>query len=373
MAWPTSDRWDAACRTSRAATVTAAVWSQGSPTGTELEVAGGSLRVDDTSKARRAGTIIVRDTDLMPTSADDLLSPTTADIFVSVGHRYADGQVETVPVGMLRVLVPRLPSLDGPLTLEVGDGFAVLGSTRWPVPRVTTAGKRVVTEIGDMVRSVLPWVEVIDLTGSQAVCVSQTWTGTVGDAVLELATASGAEAFFDPIGRLILRSVPDGSSGSVWTLDTDTPTAAVEDAAQSVDLSRIFNAVYVESSDPSLASPVSAVVYQSSGPLRWQPGFQRVRRFASPLLKTAEQCAAAGRTILARSPLFSTTVEPTGLPNWALDAGDTVTLAIAGAPTGTRVLTGLGIGLGATDMRMPMSVRGGMDAVSVAAGFSEMS
>ena len=171
MAWPTSDRWDAACRTSRAATVTAAIWSQGSPTGTELEVAGGSLRVDDTSKARRAGTIIVRDTDLMPTSADDLLSPTTADILVSVGHRYADGQVETVPVGMLRVLVPRLPSLDGPLTLEVGDGFAVLGSTRWPLPRVSTAGKRVVTEIGYMARSVLPGGEVIDLTGPRAVCV----------------------------------------------------------------------------------------------------------------------------------------------------------------------------------------------------------
>lgn len=370
--WLVSDRWDAACRQSRVAVVSAQVWSQGVYTGTDLRVVGGGIRVDEGSRVRRAGTLSSSDIDLMPTDADALLSPASADLLLQVGHVYAEGDTETVPTGMLRVLSVGMPSLDGPLTLELGDYFAVLGGSRFAVPWVTPAGVRVITEVTSIVQSVLPWVEVIDLTGSPAVTRSQVWTGTAGDAVSSLVTAIGAEAFFDPLGRLVIRAVPDGTSPSVWTLDTDTDTAVVEDAEQRLDLSRVYNAVYVESSDPTLTAPVSAVVYQSEGPLRWRPGFRQARRFASPILTTVAACEAAARTLLAKSLIYATDVEPVALPNWALDAGDTVTLAIDSAPTGTRVVSGLTIGLGPTEMSMRVSTRPPLSGTATVGDLTEL-
>lgn len=370
--WPVSARWDAACRASRTMVVTAEVWSQGVPTGTTLTVTGGSIRVDEGSRVRRAGTLICSDVDLMPDTADDLLSPTTADVLLSVGHLYTEGDSETVPIGMMRVQVPAMRSLDGPLELTVADYFSVFGATRFPQAWVTSAGVRVVTEITAIVHSVLPWVEVIDLTGSQAVTQSQVWTGTLGDAVWSLTTAMAAEAVFDPLGRLILRPVPDGSAPVAWMLDTDTETACVEDASRALDLTGVYNAVYVESSDPTLASPVSAVVYQETGPLRWQPGFQRVRRFASPVLRTPEACQSAGLTILSRSLIYAQQIDPTSLPNPALEGGDTVALSIDGI-TATRVLSGLTIGLDATSAQMPVTTRLGLSGAATAADLSEIS
>lgn len=353
--------------------VTADVWTQGAPTGVSLRVTGGSIRVDEGSRVRRAGTVVCADIDRMPDTADDLLSPTTADLLVSVGHVYGEGDTEMVPVGMLRVLTPTMASLDGPLELRCADYFAVLADTRFPSAWVTTAGGSIAGEIAAMVHSVLPWVEVLDLTGSQAVTQSQVWTGTIGDAVWSLATAMAAEAVFDPIGRLVLRPVPDGSATSVWVLDTHTETACVEDAARALDLTGVYNAVAVESSDATLPAPVSAVVYQSDGPLRWQSGFHRVRRFASPVLRTPEACQAAGLTILARSQIFAQQVEPTVTPNPALDAGDTVTLAIDGVPSGARVLSELTVSLDAGSARMAVKTRVGLSGVGVAADLSEIS
>jgi hypothetical protein len=132
-------------------------------------------------------------------------------------------------------------------------------------------------------------------------------------------------------------------------------------------LTGVYNAVAVESSDATLPAPVSAVVYQSDGPLRWQSGFHRVRRFASPVLRTPEACQAAGLTILARSQIFAQQVEPTVTPNPALDAGDTVTLAIDGVPSGARVLSELTVSLDAGSARMAVKTRVGLSGVGVAA------
>ncbi len=372
MAWPVSARWDAACRASRTMVVQAQVWSQGVYTGTDLDVEDGAIRIDEGSRVRRSGQLVSANVDLMPDTADDLLSPTTADILISVGHTYTEGDVELAPVGMMRVQVPSMPSLDSPLRLDISDYFSVLAVTKPPMAWVTVAGTPVVTEIAALVHSVLPWVEIIDMTGSRAVTRSQVWTGSFGDAVWSLSTAIAAEAVFDVLGRLILRSIPDGSGPTAWTFDTDSETACVEDAARALDLSRVYNAVAVESSDPTLTSPISAVVYQSEGPLRWQPGFQRVRRFASPILRTVDDCRAAGLTVLSRSLIYAQQIDPTSLPNPALDGGDTVQLAIKGITAGPRVLSGATIGLSADSAQMSTTTRVAADTVSIANDLSEI-
>ena len=370
--WAVSARWDAACRSASQTTlVRCEVWRQGSPVLVDgvpltLSVEGGSVRVDATSKVRRLGTIVVTDVDLMPDDAADVLTPVDTDMRVFMGHRYGEGDSELVPVGTLRVRAAARDSLDGALVLDVHDYMGLLGETGFAGPWWTPAGKLVRDEIARIVHSLLPWVEVIDLTGSAAVTHEGSRDGSLGDAVLDLASAMGADAGFDPLGRLILRRPADGTSASVWTLDTHTATAVVEDASQSVDLVGVYNAAWAECSDPQVP-PVGVLVFQETGPLRWRAGFQRVRRFASPLLRTRESCEAAGRTILARSQVYAAQVEPVSAPNPALSEGDTVTLAIEGAPSGTRVLVGFTLALAADQQRMPVMVRMPQSGVSATA------
>ena len=349
------------------------MWRSGVYTGTDLEVAGGSVRVDESSKVRRAGTLVVagstdaslrlEDGSLVPWDAGAFLAPVDTDVQVWVGHRYTESDTELVPVLMGRVSGVSRRGLSDALSLELGDYSAVLAESRFPSPWVTPVGVTVVSEITRIVRDVLPWVEVYDLTGSSQVTSAATWERQRWDAVTSLATSMAAEAFFDPLGRLILRAVPDGSAAPVWTMDTGTETAIVEDAAMSVDTSKVYNAVSVSSSDPNV-SDVTAIVYQTSGDLRWRAGFQRCRFFASPVLKTREACAAAAATLLPKSLIYATRVEPTIAPDPALEAGDTGTLTLPDRDPETRVLAGFTVPLDAEGQRMPCVLRSG--AVDVA-------
>ena len=370
MAWPVSGRWDAHRRAGGRITVRADVWHEGVFTGRSLSVVGGSIRVSESSQVRRAGTVVCSDADLMPTDAAGLLSPTQADLHVWVGHTYLQGDTEAVPVGVLRVEKPRRASLFGPLELEVHDYAGVLSQSRFPAPWVVAAGVPVRDEIARIVQSVLPWVEVIDLIGSPLTTGADVRDGVVWDTVWDLATAMGGEAVFDQSGRLLLRPVPDGSSASVWTCDTDTPTANVLDAGVALDLRGVYNAVRVRCSNPTYAGLGGGrILYE--GPLRWRPGFHRLRGFASPILRTLDALTAAGRTVLARSQAYAVEVSPTTLPDPRLDAGDTVTLAIRGVPTGPRILAGFEISLDPNSQRMPVTLRSPLSGVAVSTDLQE--
>ena len=226
-----------------------------------------------------------------------------------------------------------------------------------------------------MVTDVLPWVTVYDLTGSTAVTSAATWERHRWDAVLTLATSIGAEVWFDPLGRLVIRPVPDGTGEPVWELSTET---LVEDVGVSLDLSKVYNAVRVTGSDPQTPG-ISAVVYQAEGDLRWQDGFKVVREFASPLLKTTEAAQAAAATILAKSLVYAQDIETTGAPNYASEAGDVVTvtfpatqapnLTFAAIPpprTVQRLLSSFTLPLEHSQLRMPIGLRDAATSVVVA-------
>lgn len=367
--WPVSARWGDAVRQSRGLVVQAQVWRAGVYTGVDLDVDGGSVRVDETSKVRRSGRLSVtgssdpglrlEDGSLVPRDADDFLSPVDTDVTVLVGHRYAEGDTELVPVLTGRLVTPGRDSQFGPLSVDVTDYAGVLATSRFVGTWNTPVGVTVVSEITRMVQDVLPWVEVYDLTGSTAMTSPAAWEKQRWDAIANLASGIAAEPVFDPLGRLILRPVPDGTASPVWTMDTGTPTAIVEDAKTALDLSGVYNAVQVSSSDTDSVG-VTATVYQMDGPLRWRRGFKRVRYFASPILKTVEACQAAAFTLLPRSLIYAETIEPTIVPDPALDAGDTGTVLLPHRDPVTRVLSSFTIPLDPDGQRMPTVLRAGV-------------
>lgn len=365
MSYPVSARWDKAIRQSHEVVSLVEVWRGGVNTGLTLGGIEGQVRLDETSKMRRALTMSAADVDLMPDDITDTLSPTSTDLKVFSGVRYTEGDTELVPLGVFRLETPSRPSLLGELRIVAGDYSGVLARARFVKPWNTPKGALVVDQITSMVLDVLPWVEVVDLTGSKATHPGGAWERERWDSIDDLATSIGADVAFDPDGRCIIRPVPTVAATPDWTVDANSETAVLLDAGISLSVADVYNAVTATSSDPG-TTPVSATVYQSTGPLAYVAGFKQPRFYASPVLKTSAQCASAARGILARSLAYAQKLAPVAAPNPALDVGDTLAVTLPGKDPVFRLLAGATIPLGQGPM--PLDVRTEADALTDSTG-----
>lgn len=353
--YPVSGRWDDAIRVSHEVVCAAEVYRGGTSQGISLNVRGGTVRIDELSNVRRTLSLACADVDLMPQLADDTLNPVDTDLKVWSGIRYAEGDTEMVPVGVFRITRPERSSLTGELAIEGVDYSGVLAQARFVVPWNTDAGASVVTEIAAMVWDVLPWVQVFDLTGSQATHPGGAWERDRWDSILQLADSIGADVAFDPDGAFIIRPLPTIAAQEDWLIDYGTESAVLMDAGVTVSSDGIYNAVTATGTDAG-ETPVSATVFQTAGPLAWRAGFKRPRFFGSPILKTTDECLAAAATVLARSLVFSQQITPTVAPNPALDVGDTLRILLPDRETEEwRLLSGASITL--EPGPMPLVVR----------------
>lgn len=349
--WPVSGRWDAAISRSHDLVYYAEIWRAGSFTGVTIDLEG-EVTGDESSKERRYLRATSGRTDLAPSTASSFLSPVDTDVRVFSGIRYTEGDTEVVPVGVFRLDAPGRRSIrGGGLEITGGDFMSVLAMARFLTPWNTPAGRLVVDEIKDLVLSVLPYVDVIDLTGSLVQTRPASWDSDRVGAIEVLAASIGAEAAFDAGGRFVIRPVPTTSGPVAWDIATGEDTSVLIDASVGVNISNVYNAVRAFSSDGSV-SPVTATVYQKTGPMAYRPGFQVTRRFASPVLTTTDQCAAAASAILSRSLAFSRRIAPTTLPNPALDIGDVVTLTLPGEAQVTRVISRFTLPVGPGPMQI---------------------
>lgn len=359
--YPVSARWDNAIRVSHEVVSRVEVWRAGAFTGQTLQVLSGAVRLDEKSKMRRAlQGFTVADVDLMPDDVEDALSPTSTDLKVFSGLRYSEGDTELVPVGVFRIETPSRDSLLGALRIEAGDYSGVLARARFVKPWNVPKGALVVAQITSMVLDVLPWVEVVDLTGSRATHPGGVFERERWDSIENLATSIGADVAFDPDGRCIIQPVPTLDTEADWLVDADSETAVLLDAGLSLSVEGVYNAVTATSSDAGTA-PVSATVYQSTGPLAYVAGFKQPRFYSSPVLKTTAQCVSAARSILARSLAYAQKIAPVAAPNPALDVGDTLAVALPGRDPVMRLLSGATIPL--TADAMPLDVRTEADAI----------
>lgn len=325
MAWPVSDRFLSALRLSHDVVTTVDVYRDGVLLREGLPITGGTVTVDEGSKVRRTVSLTVGETGLDPAEATDLLAPFGTELHVRTGVRMTEGDVEDVPVGVFRIETAKRSGWLGALTVSGGDRSTAVQAARFLTPENTAAGAYVVDEIARLIHGALPDVEVFDLTNSQARTVAAAWDRDRWDAVCALADSIGAEVFFDPQGRALIRPVPTTTEGTaVWEVDANTDTAALLDLQTGLSSEGVYNAVVAEGETQTGAPAVLAVAYLTTGPLAWRPGFAVPRFFSSRFLQTVEQCATAASALLVRSSAFSQEVSPVSLPNPALEAGDLI-------------------------------------------------
>jgi hypothetical protein len=354
--WDTSEEWEKARRMGYTPTARAEVWLDGEHQ-TTLEVTGGTVTCDETSKVRRTLSLPTSNVELDPRDAADLLAPFGTELAVYAGMQFA-GQVEEVPVGVFSIETTGRGGWSEPLTLTGFDRAGVLGEARFLQPWNTLSGTPVVEEIAAMILSVLPLVEVLDLTGSEATTRAATWDRDRWDAIGNLAAGIGAEVFFDQMGRAVIRDVPTVAALIEFGHDpllihANRDDSDLLDVATAMSRADVYNAV-VASSDQDV--PVTAIAYQATGPLRYRHGFQKPRFYSTPVVTTYDGIAQAAASMLAKSMAYSRKVDPEVLPDAAMDAGSLVTLTLPDEQVSARIASAFVLPLGLGSMALQTRV-----------------
>ncbi|WP_103344057.1 DUF5047 domain-containing protein [Amycolatopsis sp. CA-126428] len=314
----------------------------------ELPISGGSVDVDATSKTRRSATLQA-DPRWWPRSPADLLAPYGSTCQIDYGIVLTSGNTEWVPLmyGSLDEATRTRPvSSSGDLTVKVVDPAARVAEDRLDIPAQTIANATAVGEIARLVRETLgTQVEVVDQTSSGLVASVIVIERERWDAVEKLADFLGAEAFFDPVGHLVIRPQPALNQASVWTVRTGNGGNLLT-AKDTLSRELVYNRIVASGQRTDGVPAVYATATDTTSPAYYGGPFGKKPRFyTSELLTTVAQCQTTADALLARVRGTSAQIEIETLVNPALDTGDIITAQDSRAGETRHVIDKLSIPL----------------------------
>lgn len=335
--YPVSERYGRAVRNGGVQYATATAWFDGSPVAGAVKVPIVSGTVTDTSEpgVRRKCSV-----ELAPAPGlRDKLAPIGTQLRITSTYRYPDGATENIPMGVFELDAPSFSyGAKGSISLSGSDRWVKVQRARFLVPQASAQGTDARQQIASLIRDALGPSEAVSFNVPAAGAVgSLVWDEDRDKAVLELAEAFGWWVSYDRNGVASIDAMP-GLSGrpAAWVVDAsasgillsadrggdrDATCNVVVVNSEKVDGSPLFAPQIVWDDNP--LSPTYAgtnpLTAANVGPFGIVP-----TKYTSPLLQTADQALAAGRTILARVTGLTSQMTLTAVRNHALDVFDVI-------------------------------------------------
>lgn len=296
-----------------------------------VPLSAGEVSVDGTASVRRSITVTVPDEfgTLRPIAGGSPLAPYGSELVVRQGFRYVSGAVEQVPLGVFR-LTDSETFHDGSIGLSGVDRAAVVADNRWETPYVIAAGTNLATAIKDLIGSRLAGLTYNFATTTRTTPLTVYEEGDrSGDPwsnAQDLARAGGMEVFFDALGGVVLRPVPDPAVDPVvWEY---LPGANSIQLAASNRLSTgdARNVAVVTGEGTGVATPLRsvAVLTDPLNPLNVNAFGRRPVFLTSPLITSQAQADEAARALLLRRAGGSEQLRFSAVGHPAHEAGDVV-------------------------------------------------
>lgn len=329
------------------------------PTGRALAVINGTVTLDGDADIRATLDLEVAEAFGDPDAADltQELLPYGAEVFVTRGVEFGNGDVERVPLGYYRLnRVEQGDAPSGPVRLSGQDRMAGIIDARFPYPRqflpADTYGAVVATVVGE----VYPGATIDWDDASSATAIGRR-IDTEDDRyglLLDLAQSLGKIVYWDYRGHLVIRTPPDptvplfevnaGANGVLVSITRDVSREGVYNAV-------VANGEAGDGTPPGYAMVVDGDV---TSPTYFYGPFGQVPRFyGSPLLVSDAKALAAATTLLASARGLPYQVDFTAVPNPALEPHDAVRVTYPYDPVAvphtrkeTHVLARLDIPLG---------------------------
>jgi hypothetical protein len=328
MVWPMSNEAQNAIGGSFAMDVRCTVYSPVYGELRYLPISGGSVDADAGSQVRRTGTIQAEPR-FWKKSPGELLSPYGSAIQIEYGIGLPSGDFEYIPLAYLAIdEASRARPVEGSadIPLKLVDRSARVAEDKFDGPTQTVAGATAVAEIIRLVRQTLgPDIQLVDRTGStQIVPVMDIESARWADGVEKLADAIGGEAFFDQIGRVVVRPQPTLTDAAVWSVTTGRGGNKLT-VVDVLSRELAFNKWVVTGERSDGADPVIGVAIDddpASPTFYGGPFGKKSRQTSSPLLTTNGQCVTAAIAQREASRGTAASISMTITPNPGLEPGD---------------------------------------------------
>lgn len=311
----------------------------------DVPIDGGQVTINAGTGVRRTLDLTVTDRDLW-----DTLAPIGTELRPYRGIRYPNGATESVPLGVFGIDAQNVAMGPGS-TLAIRsapDRWAAIQRARFETPETSVPGNLITVEIARLITDVLPSVTVVSTASSTATIGSLVWERDREKAIVEMLAAISAEGYFDWTGNFTIRDAPLLSAGPVWTVDASA-TGVLLDGSRTRDRTRTYNVVVVTPAALDGSTPFAPVIVEDDDPT--SPTYiggpmGRVPYFASsPLVRDGTQALAYGQTILNTVRSLAAQMSLTSVVNPALDRGDVVWAAEAGAAVERALLESLTVPL----------------------------
>jgi hypothetical protein len=298
------------------------------PTGTQLSLIEGDVKVDRNAAIRSILDLEVDGTGMFPDNADDLLAPYGNEIFIREGLVFGGGSVEYVSQGYFRILdTTQDDAPDGPIQINAQDRMAGILEARLLVPVQFASTETYGDVVSELVEEIYPWatIEWDDSTDTDALGRSVIAEEDRYAFLNELVTSLGKEWYWDYRGVLVIKDAPPQDE-PVWSVNAGADGVLIN---MGRELSRdgVYNAVKASGEALDDVTPVYAVAYDNNpaSPTFYNGDFGKVPMFfVSPFLTTVGQAQSAAEGLLIKKLGLPYQVEFTAISNPALEPGDAV-------------------------------------------------
>jgi len=315
---------------------------------TELPVVEGAVTLDATVETRARVELSVA-SPVAPRRTDGPLTPYGAWLDVYRGVRFADGSTEAIRLGRFRIDSVDTDLAAGTVRVAGYDASVAMRDDKFLAPRTVVAGTTFAAAITALAQETIPGLAIeLPAGASAAIATDMSFELERWQAIRELATAIGCEAYIDGDRKLIVRVPPPTASAPVWAVNAG-PGGVLTAVAESLTREAAYNAVVATGEALDGDPPVRGVAYDTTSPIAWGGPFGHNPRFySSPLLQTDAQALAAAQSILATGVGTQRAVDFSAVPNPALEPGDPITLTYPDGHTETHIIDTLTIPLRAT-------------------------
>lgn len=298
------------------------------PTGTDINITAGSVRLDGTADIRGVADITVDGDGLWPDRADDLLAPYGNEIFIERGVALGGGTTEWCSLGFFRIQAPAQDRPEhGPIRVEARDRMAGLIDGRLLAPAQYTATDTYGDVVEQLVTEVYPsatieWDDTTDTdTLGRALIAEEDRHGFLNN----LVTGLGKIWYWDHRGILVITDPPDPTA-PVFDVNAGAGGVLIS-ASRQLTRERVYNAVVAlgEALDGTPPARGVAVDNNPDSPTWFYGRFGPVPRFyASPFLTTDAQAQSAATSLLRQQLGLPYNADLTAVPNPALEPWDPI-------------------------------------------------
>jgi hypothetical protein len=315
-------------------------------TGTEGVVSGATVSFDETAQTRTTCSLTVAGTEYIPNDETDLLHPASCnELYFYRGFQYAVGIQELVPLGVFRMTDPEVTD-DGQnvsIAINGSDRSSVISGIVWqepyPIAAGTTLGEAIEAIFNDRWPMSVPLVFNIDASAYDVVLpatvLGADLSGSndpMADAITLAGNAGGFEVFFDVVGALTCRPIPDPTTTPVVAQLVEGPTCVMTQANRSFNQANTKNGVIAIGNGVS-GSPIQVTVWNTNPD---SPTYYLGEWGQNPYILTTTAIPAPGQSVddataqltqmaLAQLQLLLGAFDTPGfscVPNGALQAGD---------------------------------------------------